>query len=273
MHDAPPARLRWVDLTWKDPALKARHAALLRWIEANTDGWAGLPPRRVGNFITERWTTRGVSPAARDGGAVIGSTAPGDGWRQLETLFYPSEPDTTFGLGVAIGQNPKGAGAGVHFSSWTGGATIVGDHVSIRLLAFDGQGKSDAVDLGDRVGLRCVDTPVEVTAPGGGLAELARLAASPASLLATAKERFAALRAEAEAALADGRVKGFDEGRYEGRGIPPERTPRPLTDAEEAAELAKVRAEVARRVAVVEAHAEAFHRALVATLPLELLTR
>lgn len=260
-------------LRWKDPAVRERHAALRAWIEAHSDGFRRVPLRRLGNFLNERWCGPGANQAACDGGSLVGSTTAGDAWRQLETLFYPSDPDLTFGLGVAIGRNPAGAGVGVQLSAWSGGASIVGDHLTVRLLAFDDAGKSEAVELGDRIGLTVVDTPLEVRAPGGGPAELARLAASPASLLATAKERFAALGAEAEAAIADGRVQGFDEGRYEGGGLPPERTPRPLTNQEKVREVAAVRSEVARRVALVERHAEAFHRALVAELPIELLTR
>lgn len=260
-------------LRWKDPAVRERHAALRAWIEAHSDGFRRVPLRRLGNFLNERWCGPEANQAACDGGSLVGSTTPGDAWRQLETLFYPADPDLTFGLGVAIGRNPPGPGAGVQLSAWSGGASIVGDHLTVRLLAFDDAGKSEAVELGDRIGLTVVDTPLSVRAPGGGPGELARLAASPASLLATAKERLAALQAEAEAAIADGRVQGFDEGLYEGRGLPPERTPRPLTNQEKVREVAGVRTEIAARVALVERNAEAFHRALVAELPVELLAR
>lgn len=265
-------------LRWKDPAVRERHAALRAWIEGHSDGFRRVPLRRLGNFLNERWCGPGVNQAACDGGSLVGSTTAGDAWRELQTLFYPSDPDLTFGLGVAIGRNPTAANVGVQLSAWSGGASIVGDHFTVRLLAFDATGpatmvKSEAVELGDAIGLTVVDTPIAVRAPGGGPAELARLAASPASLLATAKERLAALQAEAEAAIADDRVQGFDEGPYEGGGIPPERTPRSLTNQEKVREVANVRTEVTRRIALVERNAEAFHRALLAELPVELLTK
>ena len=72
-------------------------------------------------------------------------------------------------------------------------------------------------------------------------------------------------------ALARGEVRGFDEGVSPGRGIPPERQPRPLKPDELAKLKATVQQEIARRRAFFEQRAETLHALLIATVPVDLL--
>lgn len=252
---------------------RARHAALREWIVARSAGFHHRPLRTAGNFLGEMWCGPEVPVAACEGGAVVGSVEPGHAWRSLETLFYPDAPRDVFGVCFGAGANPRGPGVAVHVSWDEGGRTVVGDSFALTFVAFAQDGSASTFHLGAEVACDVHQATVSVRPPGGWREEVRRLAASPDAFAATARERHAELRARIEQALSSGEVLGWTEGPYAGGGVPPERTPRPLTDEERTAMRARAMAELDRRVALIDAHGPAFHAALVRDVPVEVLLR
>lgn len=225
------------------------------------EGWRRYPLRRIGNFVQQDWCRGDHSLHCAGGGF---RSEPGDEWFELFTLHYDREWPAVFGLGVSAGRLPRADGWGVSFAYSRGGGRIVGDDLGVSFSRVAAGAIAQAVHLGDGYVFTVEETRIEVAAPGGADAELARLIASPESLRETGLARFDALAAEVERRVTAGEARKCVYGEYKNDGIPPVCTPTPLDAAETAAALGEAREEIAGRRAAIERHAPEFHAQLVA---------
>lgn len=262
------ATLRLEDLVF-EKGEGERHRALRAWMVEHAQGWRHVPLHVGGNFITERWCAPAVPESRCASGSVVTSEERGAAWMTLETLHY--DLPKAFGSVVSIGRFPEKGDLGLRFYRSIGGKTIVGEGLEATFLLLGAEKVEEAVSIGARQGLTVVTTDVAVDAPGGFADVLKRMAASPESLKAHARSMLDALGQRVEDALAKGEVMGFDEGEYKGGGIPPRRTPRPLTAAEITREREAAKKEIARRRTFVERHAAAMQALLVGSVPTDRL--
>ncbi|MCB9548942.1 MAG: hypothetical protein H6706_24320 [Myxococcales bacterium] len=250
----------------------AATAALLRALEADllARPFTGRTPwGKGGNFYRTRWC-RGAG--ARDDCQIASGT--GDQRDQhaveLYTLFYDQGWPRTFGLGLNALRVPAGSGLGVSVWLHEGGERVVGEGsgVTLRWYAEATGGPTASISVSHQATYRVAETTLSVTRPGTPGESLARLLASPASLRAEGEAQLAALAAEVERALAAGTIQGCTYGPYEGGGIPPTCTRRPLTPAETADARAKLAAWQAEGQKLLATQAEAAHALLADTVPL-----
>ena len=252
------------------------HASLVAWIAANSADFVERPELRLGNFVS-RMRCRGATSSECDGGAIVNSERRGTAWRRLDGLTY-DDAKSLFGVLVSVGDFPSTGDFGVRLSlietSTVAEQRLVGEGLWLSFARFDG----DVVK--ERLAVGTTASWVHREASGGGVEEIVMLAPSmtwkealsalslsPASLARFVRGQEDRLLLEARARIEDGRIHGFDEGPYEGNGLPPELTPRALTTVERAAALAALAAEHARRLAFVDRHQDALHRLVVSRLP------
>jgi len=247
-----------------------RHRALQAWMSKRAAGWHHVPLAVGGNFVRESWCAPTVKPEFCENGSVVTREERGTAWMTLETLHYPKDWPKVFGLVVSIGTFPAKGDLAIRFHLAEDGRSIVGEGMEATFLEIGPSGVSQAVSLGARTGLKALDTDLFVEAPGGDGQALQRLAASPESLRTSSLALLDALAARVNEAFAKGEVLGWDEGEYEGNGIPPTRTPRPLTPAEAQREKKAAHEEIARRKAMIERHFAGMHALLVAEVPVTL---
>lgn len=265
-----PTTMKSEDLKFETKAEGERHQALRAWMEKKAKGWKHKPLAAGGNFLSERWCGPKVPLDRCDSGSVVTGEERGTEWMTLEALHY--ELPKAFGLVVSLGAFPEKGDLALRFYVSEGGKTIVGEAMDATFLALGKDGKvAETATVGGRASVEIVGSAVSVFSPDPWRTTLKKLAESPKSLEAVATKLFDALQVRVDEALAKGEVQGFDEGKYEGNGIPPTKTPRPLTAAEKEREARAAKAEIARRKAFVERHAKAMHALLVEKVPVELL--
>jgi len=265
-------KTRLQDLQFETKAEGERHRALRAWMEkrAAGAGWKHVPLQVSGNFLAERWCGPKVAQDRCASGSVATSEERGAQWMSLEALHY--ELPKAFGLVVQVGHIPEKGELAMRFYLSEGGRTVVGEGMEATFLALGEGGKvAESVSVGQRASLRILDAELSVSSPDPWRATLKAMAASPQSLQALATRMLDALQARVDEALAKGEVQGFDEGPYEGHGVPPAKTPRPLTAAEKEREAKAAKAEIARRKALVAKHAKAMHALLEQQVPVGLL--
>ena len=247
-----------------------KHRALQAWMEKRAGaGWHHEPLKAGGNFLTERWCGPRVDPGRCESGAVVTSEERGTEWMSLEALHY--ELPKAFGRVVNLGHFPAAGELALRFYLSEGGKTIVGEGMDATFLRLDKDKVAEQVSVGQRTGLKIIDSELFAESSEPWRATLKAMAASPESLKAHALKMLDALAQRVDGALAKGEVLGFDEGAYKGGGVPPMKTPRPLSAAEKEREAKAAKAEIARRKAFVEKHAAAMHALLKAHVPVELL--
>ncbi|HEY3445960.1 MAG TPA: hypothetical protein VGK67_06315 [Myxococcales bacterium] len=263
--------LKTEDLSFESKAEGERYRALRAWMEKRAAaGWKHEALKAGGNFLTERWCGPKVSADRCASGSVVTSEERGAEWMTLDALHY--ELPKAFGLVVNLGRFPEKGDLAMRFYLSEGGKTIVGEGMDATFLLLGKDGKvAEQVSVGERAGLRILESELSVSAPDPWRATLKKMAASPKSLETLATKALDALQARVDEAFAKGEVQGFDEGEYKGDGVPPMKTPRPLTAAEKEREAKAAKTEIARRKAFVAKHAKAMHALLVANVPVDLL--
>ena len=250
-----------------EKAAGERHHAIRRWMQSRAQGWRHLPLQLGGNFLAEHWCAPGTAERRCTGGAP----ARGDASMSLETLTYEKSFPEVFGSIVSIGSFPAKSELALRFHLAIDGRRIVGDSMTANFFVQADDREPERFTLGAQMSLSLMGTGLSVDAPGGWRGALAAMKASPQSLRRFAGTMLDALDTRVADALARGEVRGFDEGVSPGRGIAPQRQPRPLKPDELAKLKATVQQEIARRRAFFEQRAEPLHALLIATVPVELL--
>lgn len=263
-------------LTFESAALGQRFRALdiCARAEAGPD-WTTRPYARIGNFVSARWCGPGVPAgdceAGREtqpGGKVLRTIS-------LSTLFYPSAPDNVFGLDFSARYVPGGSGWEADVSYAEGGRTVLGDGFQIAFRAVPYASDSlrpdskRGVALGSRISYPVANSTLEYASPSAQAADFARYIAGPDSLRDAGLALLVGLRSRVEQAVQAHEVRRCVYGASPGGGMPPPCNPRPLTDAEEQAELSGARAWFAAQSALLRDNAAPMHAALLQAFPFD----
>lgn len=251
-----------------DPAEMALWTSISTKVQQSVAGWSAGGLRSSGQLVDQRWCRPPVGPEACAAGSMPRDPAADAGVARLGWLST-GRPGGDFGVNYAVVDLPP-QGLGLRLSLTVGGRGLVGDQLSLRWQRVPAQNDApDALRLGSSLQWTVGEQQVEVAMPGvgGPAAALTALAESPEALQRRGGAHLAALEAAVETALQGDTLRFCELGPYEGDGLPPVCTPRPLTEAERAAERARLAETVGRWRATLQAEGPALHAALVRWSP------
>ena len=235
--------------------------------------WRHHDYQRGGNFFYAKWC-RGAG--AREDCQIAGSTEHDRDQHaiELETLHYDADWPRVFGLGLNALRTPVKAGVGTGIWLALEGQRIVGEGSGVHFRRY-GEAREPTFEFSLGTGQIWEIEQSHVRSPSFGAprAVLARLLASPESLMAEGKAQLDAREAAVLAALDAGTVTRCEYGPYLGDGVPPVCAPRPLTPEELATERTRATTYFTEARRWLAADGPALHAALAATAPIEVLAK
>lgn len=271
--------------------LEEVYHALRAHFASQAIGWHHPPLREGGNFITEIWCHPDLDANACESGSSGFADWHSARYFEISVLRYPPELDI-FGVTAAASANPTDSDWGAHayLNLTDEGVTV--DQTGMLFRHFDGTSrgnrhtvdgyiKVDVPDLvlsaGDKFSYRVAAKRFELYPVGdlgrkGMVTELARYLQSPESLGETYRNRNVMLRDTVLAGIRAGDAFTQVVSVPAQNGIPPQYRDVPLTAAEQADWSGQATADLAERIAVIEADAEAIHAVLSTLMPISALS-
>lgn len=280
-----------IDLRFANADLEEVYHALRAHFASQAIGWHHPPISEAGNFITEIWCHPEVDADACE--SQSGEFADWHGARffEISVLRYPPALDV-FGLTAAASANPADTAWGTHayLSLTDEGVTV--DQFGLLFRHFDGSNRgnrrtanghievgladrvlSAGTSFGYRVAAKTFDFyPVSMSDRQGMVAELARYLRSAESLRQTYRERNISLRETVLTGIRAGAAYTQVETAPPQNGIPPQYREVPLTTAEQAQWREQATQDLAERITMIDANAEAIHGVLATLIPISALS-
>jgi hypothetical protein len=260
------------ELRFDDAEIERRFRALDRYIrEITADGWRTTGYKLIGNFYSSRWC-RG--DGARDDCQIASSTQHNRDQHviELETFFYPSSYPQVFGLKLAALWVPEQDGWGAHFHFSEGGRSFYGEGVGIGFSHYEAGSREPVVSVSVIGPLIYQLFETSVALPPEDLSareELALYLVSPEALRDEGLAQIQAMATRVDETIRTHQVTACDRGPYEGNGIQPPCTPRPLTPEEEAAELARATTYFDEQQCLLRENYREMYAALMQAFPLD----
>ena len=245
--------------------------ACLRQVTVGAD-WRTHGYERLGNALEARWC-RGAG-ARPDCQISSGNENRRDQQAlQLETFFYADDYPQVFGLHFSGLWVPEREGWGVSFYLSEGGKSITGEGTGLIFDQYRAGTEQPVAEVDALGGLsyRLFETELVVTDPSAASprAELAQALASPEALRDHALALYRALQQKVETALRNGEVVACNYGETPKNGIPPQCTPRPLTSAEQTAELERARIYFSAQQSLLAANYQEMYATLLQAFPFD----
>lgn len=267
----PPGSTAGLDeLHFSDPAAEARFRNLYACINGLRDNrWHADSLRIRGNFLSSRWCQgAGVDQDCQE--ISTASDRPDLAMIELFTLSYRG-PDEAFGLGVHAIKVPQETGWRVSFSYVENGLTITGNGWGLSFHQYRGPSErpGTVVGFGHAFDYMVVETKVIYNPETPILEDIAQYLASPEAMRDRGLEQLRALAGEVREAIEAGEVSGCDYPPYEGNGIPPACTPRPMTPAEQADELDRLEATIEEQESLLMEHYQEMYATWMDAFPFE----
>jgi hypothetical protein len=260
------------ELRFDDPEIERCFQALNACIrEIAIDGWRTTGYKLIGNFYSSRWC-RGAG--ARDDCQIASATRHNRDQHviELETFFYPSSYPQVFGLNLAALWVPEQDGWGAHFYFSEGGRNFYGEGVGISFSQYETGSREPVASVSVIGPLTYQLFETGVALPPEDLStreELALYLVSPEALRDEGLAQIQALATRVDETLRTHQVTACDRGPYEGNGIEPPCTPRPLTPEEEAAELARAATYFDEQQRLLRENYQEMYAALMQAFPLD----
>lgn len=234
--------------------------------------WKGGQYDLIGNFYQADWCTG--KGASADCQITQGTIDQRDQHNiELYSLFYAQDYPQVFGLGLQARQVPASTGWGANFYFSEKGGGIVGEGwgVTFRQYLTSSQPADALVDIGstyeyiiygpNQVNFtQLSDLPLRE--------DLARYLAGPTQMRDLALAKLEALSQKVNEALRNHQVQACDQGPYQGNGIPPACSLRPMTAIEEATELQKAAAWFEQREQLLRVNYAEMYSAWMQAFPL-----
>ncbi len=231
------------ELTFEDPQTESRFKALNQCIAGIADEtWHTTSYQLIGNFYESRWCS---GAGAREDCQIAESTMHDRDQHQagLYTLFYPAQPTTVFGLGFQTLWVPESTGWGVVFNFSEKGKTIIGDGWSVIFNRYDNafDPPTESVVLGDSLSYQIIQTTLQQSSDLPLREDMDIYLRDAESMRDRSVEQYQLFLSDIKSKLTNHEITACDLSEYQGDGIPPACTSRPMTADEEAAELEKAR--------------------------------
>lgn len=256
-------------LTFEDPETGTNFKSLNQCIETMADeSWRTTSYKLIGNFYESRWCTG--TGAREDCQITEGSLHNRDQHQVgLNTLFYPNQPTTVFGLGFQTLWVPESTGWGAVFYFSEKGKTIVGDGWGVTFHRYDNafDPPTASVSLGDSLSYQIIQTTLYQSSNLPLREDLANYLQSPENMRDRGVEQYQLFLTDIENKLNQHEVTACDWGEYQGGGIPPVCNSRPMTAEEQAAELEKVRQYTEERISLLQKDYQEMYAAWMTAFP------
>jgi len=262
------------DLRFKDSETGQRFRGLDRCIKNIVDdSWHTTSYQLAGNFYTSNWC-RGAG--ARSDCQIADATIDNRDQRVIElyTLFYDQSYPEVFGLGFQSLWVPKSIGWGVSYYFAENGDSVVGDGwgVTFREYMTPTEQPKATVDLGWNYSYTILGpnrTTFEYLSDLPMREDLALYLSAPEAMRDRGLVQIQALAKKVNTAINTHQVNTCDLGPYLGNGIPPACTPRPLTENEEADELARANVYFAEQEQLLRDHYQEMYAVWMAAFPFD----
>lgn len=262
------------ELQFKDPDIGRRFRTLERCIQDLVDdSWRTISPRLLGNFYNLQWC-RGSG--ARDDCQITSSTLDNRDQHAIElnTLFYGQNFQEMFGLDFHSLRVPESTGWGVSYHFAESGERVLGEGWGVKFSKYvTPTGPPEAtVDLGSNYAYTIYGpnrTTFETLSDLPLREDLALYLSSPEAMRDRGLAQNQALAEKVITAIHAHQVITCDRGPYLGNGIEPACTPRPLTPAEEAEELARAEAHFAAQEQLLRADYQEMYAAWMESFPFD----
>lgn len=265
----PPPTLD--ELTFEDPQTETRFKTLNQCIEGIADEtWHTTSYKLIGNFYESRWCS-GVG--AREDCQIAYSTMHNRDQRQvgLNTLFYPDQPTTVFGLGFETLWVPESAGWGVEFYFSEKGKTIIGEGWGIIFNRYDNafDPPAESVVLGDSLSYKIIQTTLQQSSDLPLREDLDIYLSNAESMRDRGVEQYQIFLSDIKSKFNNHEITACDWSEYQGDGLPPVCTPRPMTPDEEAAELEKARQFYEGQIQLLQENYQEMYAVLMDAFPFD----
>jgi hypothetical protein len=189
----------------------------------------------------------------------------------LYTLTYPQDLSTAFGLGMEALWVPTTTGWGALFSFSENGEGIIGNYWGVRFKKYTtSTGQSEAMTfLSSYDQYQILETRVGYSFGLPLREDLAPYLKSAEAMRARRLEQIQALTQIVKTTIETHQATTCDLGSYQGNGIPPNCSPRPLTPVEETDELAKAENYFFDQTQVLNENYQDLHAAWMKAFPMD----
>jgi hypothetical protein len=258
------------DMQFNDPDTGRRFRALDAFIQTLVDGtWQRNPYHVSGNSYTSSWC-RGAGVRTR---CYPVENALDQQVIELYTLIYPQDEREAFGLGMQALWAPPSPGWGASFYFSEGGQNTVagGWGVTFQDYRAAGEKPGESVSLGSGYQYIIYGSNRTTISYSEGLPvrdDLALYLKGPEAMRAHGLAQIQALADKVKTQLQAHQVNTCDLGPYLGGGLPPVCTLRPMTAAEEAAELETAQAALTGQAQALGDHYQEMYAAWMTAYPL-----
>lgn len=259
------------ELGFEDPATEARFKSLNQCINNLTDeSWKTTSYQYIGNFYESRWCT---GDGARDDCQI---TLPSQDERNqhvigLYTLHYPNAPTDMFGLGLQTLWVPDSTGWSASFFLSEKGKTIIGEGwvLYFRHYTTTSGPPEASVTLGNDYTYNIGQTNIDISTTAPLRKDLAIYLESPESMRDRGVEQLRTLQDKVITSLEAHEITACNYGEYQGSGIPPICTPRPMTLEQETTEIKRAREYFDGQIQLLNENYKEMHAAWMLSFPMD----
>jgi hypothetical protein len=235
------------------------------------DSWNTTSYRLLGNFYTSSWCS---GPGAREDCQIASGTEHDRDQHAIElyTLFYSQDYPQVFGLGFQALWVPESAGWGASYYFAEQGGSVVGEGWGVTFREYQDAYSPPAstVSLGWKTRYTIFGpnrTEFEYPSELSLREDLAIYLSGAESMRDRGLRQSEALSRKVSEDIKAGKVQTCDPGPYQGDGIPPACPPRPMTDDEKAAEVARTEAYFAEQERLLQENYQEMYTAWMRSFP------
>jgi hypothetical protein len=257
------------ELRFSDPETGARfrniHACIVEFVD---ESWSPTVYHLSANYYELRWCRgAGTEPDCRN--PDPSSDRRDQQSIELFTKFY-NLPEV-LGLGIRAYRVPETTGWKASFSFFEDNDSMSGDGWGVTFSEYTtATGRLDAtISLGHDYSYKIVQTAIAYSPHIPIREDLAPYLAGPESMRDRGLTQMRALAQAVKREISAHQVAGCDWTPYQGRGIPPSCTPRPMTPAEEATELDQADAYFADQEQLLQDHYQEMYAVWMQAFPFD----
>lgn len=232
--------------------------------------WQTIPYHLSGNFYEAAWCL-GERVASECQPTTELLEQRGQHILILNTLFYEKDFPQVFGLGFSAHWTPKEAGWGASFDFSEGGGSVVGEgwQVNFRQYLSASDTSQVKLTLGSTYSYIVNETSIVYHTNRSIRTDLALYLAGPQAMRDQGLANIQTLAQQVRTEITSHRVSTCDKEPYNGGGIPPKCNPRPMTAAEEDAELARAEKVFAEQEYLLNHYYQEMYTAWMSAFPFD----
>ncbi len=257
------------ELRFKDPEAGQQFRSLNACIQDFVDETWRTSYHLSANYYQLRWCRgEGASPDCQ----TLDPTSDRRDQHIIElfTKFYQDFPEV-IGLGIRAHWVPETTGWKAWFGFFGAGGSEGGEGWGVKFSEYStSTGRPEViVELGDEYSYKIIETYIKFSTDLPTREDLALHLAGPEAMRDRGQAQIRILSQLVETEISTHQVMACDWDPYQGGGIPPMCTPRPMDPAEEATELARAEAYFADQDQLLRDHYQDMYAAWMKAFPLD----